>query len=82
MCVDGLEQTERDPDVDGEDVQVMSEAAVENGTEDCASTEDEDLCRVSILGGKTEGRGVLVVNLVDVLVQGTPVERLVRFRGC
>ena len=75
--IDGLEETEGDPDVHGEDVQVTAECAVEEGTRECASSEDEDLSGMRVLSSKTEGGGVLVVNLVDVLVQRTPVQSLV-----
>ena len=77
MGINGLEETEGDPDVDGEDVQVVAEHAVEDGTEDRAGSEDEDLGRVGVLGGKTEWSGVLVVNLVDVLVERSPVKSTV-----
>ena len=75
--VDGLEETEDDPNVDGDDVQVAAEGAVEDGACNRAGTENHDLSGVRVLGGETEGRGVLVVDLVDVLVQDTRVERLV-----
>jgi hypothetical protein len=49
--VDGLEETEGDPDVDGEDVQVVAEEAVEEWAGDGSLGEDEDLERVGVLGG-------------------------------
>lgn len=77
MRVDGLEETEDDPNVDGDDVQVAAEGAVEDGACNRAGTENHDLSGVRVLGGETEGRGVLVVDLVDVLVQRAPVESAV-----
>ena len=47
--VDSLEETESDPDVHGEDVQVAAEHAVEDGTKDRTSAEDKYLSRVSVL---------------------------------
>ncbi len=77
MGVDGLEEAEGDPDVDGEDVEVLGDVAVEEGTADGARAEDEDLERVGVLCCETEGGGVLVVDLVDVLVERTEMEGLV-----
>jgi len=77
VCIDGLEETENDPCVHRDDVKVGGEVAVDEGSEDRASTKDEDLCRVCVLGGETEGCGVLVMDLVDVAVEGAVVERLV-----
>jgi len=75
--VDSLEKTERDPDVDGEDVEVAAEPAVQKRSGEGSSAENEDLCRVCVLGSKTEGSRVLVVNLVDMFVEGTPMKSLV-----
>ena len=77
--IDGLEETERDPDVHRENVEVAGEVAEEERAADGAGAEDEDLERVGVLGCETEGRRVLVVDLVDVLVEGAPVKCLV---GC
>lgn len=77
--VDSLEKTEDDPDVDGKDVQVVTEHAVEDGTKDRASTEDKDFSWVSVFCSQTERSGVLVMNLVDVFVEWSPVQCLV---GC
>ena len=77
MRINSLEETESNPDVNGEDVQVAAEHAVEDGAEDSARAENEYLCGVRVLCRETEGRRVLVVNLVDVLVQDTGVKRLV-----
>lgn len=77
VCVDGLEETERDPDVDGEDVEVVAEEAVEEWSGDGSLGEDHDLKRVCVLGGESYGGRELVVELVDVLVEGSPVEATV-----
>ena len=74
VSVDGLEQPENDPDVDGDDVEVGSEETVEERSTDGTGTEDEDLEGVSVFSSQTERCAVLVVHLVDVLVEGTVVE--------
>ena len=79
VSINGLEETEDDPDVHGEDVEVASAKDVENRTSDRPSTEDEDLGWMCVLSSKAEGSRVFVVNFVNVLVHGTPVEELV---GC
>jgi len=76
VSVDGLEETEGDPDVHGEDVEVASAEDVENRTSDRCSTKDEDFSWMGVLSGEAEGSRVFVVNLVDVFVHGTPVEEL------
>jgi len=80
VSIDGLEETEDDPDVHGEDVEVASAKDIENWTSDCPSTEDEDFRWMGVLSSKTEGGRVLVVNFVDVLVHGTPVKELMSYR--
>lgn len=69
VCVDGLEQTEDDPNVHGQDVEVARERAVQDGTTDGAKAENHDLNGGCVFGSQTKGSGVLVVNLVDVLVE-------------
>lgn len=66
--VDGLEETEDDPCVHGEEVQVTSDANDENGRSDSAHTEQHRLDRRSVLGGQTERSRVSVVHLVNSLV--------------
>jgi hypothetical protein len=74
VSIDGLEQPENDPDVDGDDVEVGSEEAVEERSADSTGTKDENLERVGVFSSETERSAVLVVHLVDVLVEGTVVE--------
>jgi hypothetical protein len=38
--IDGLEQTENDPEVHGQNVQILGDCAPENRRTDCAKTED------------------------------------------
>jgi len=67
--VDGLEHTEADPRVHGQDVEVLGDGAEDDWDSDSAEAEDHDFNRRGVLGGQTEGSGVLVVDLVDVLVE-------------
>ena len=76
--VDGLEQAQRDPGVHGQDVQVAGNRAVQDGRKHRAEAEEHDLDRRRVLGRHAEGRRVLVVDLVHVLVEGPPVEHAVR----
>lgn len=77
MCVNSLEQTEGDPDVHCENVQVTTEVAVKERTSNRPSTKDHHLSRVGEFSRKTKRRGVLMMKLVDVLVQRAPMECLV-----
>jgi len=54
VSIDCLEETEDDPDVHGENVEVSGAENVENRTGDRSSTEDEDFSRMGVLGSKTE----------------------------
>ena len=76
--VDGLEQAESDPYVYRQDVQVASDGAPEDGRTDGWDSEKHDFDRRSVLSGETEWCGVLVVNFVDVLIEGTPMEGTVQ----
>ena len=79
MSIDGLEESEGDPDVHREDMKVATECTVQERAGDRARAENHDLSRVSVLRSKTERCRVLVVDLVNVLVKRAPVESLV---GC
>jgi hypothetical protein len=58
-------------------VEITSECSIEDGAGDGASSKNEDFGRVCIFSSKTEGCRVLVVELVDMLVEDTSMERLV-----
>lgn len=75
--VDSLEQTERDPNVNSEDVEVAGEVAIEDGTSNRTGAKDEHLSRVGILCSKTERSRILVVDLVNISVHWSPMKRLV-----
>ena len=69
MSIDGLEKTERDPDVDGDYVQVWLEPTVEQWPENRSRSEDHDFERMSVFRGEAEGCGILVVEFVDMFVE-------------
>lgn len=69
MGINGLEKTEGDPDVDGDYVQVWLDPAVEQWSENCPRSKDHDFERMCVLGGETEGCGILVVELVNMFVK-------------
>jgi hypothetical protein len=66
--VDGLEETKHNPCVHCQDVKILGDGAPDDGAADGAETQDHDLNGRSVLSSKTEGGGILVVDLVDVLV--------------
>jgi hypothetical protein len=67
--VDGLEHTEDNPSVHGQDVQILGDGAPNNGAADSSETQDHDFDRRRVFSSNAEGSGILVVDLVDVLVQ-------------
>ena len=79
MRINGLEETECDPEVDRDDMKVSGEVTVEKRSTDRPRAKDEDLCGMSVLCGQAEWRGVFVVDLMDMLVQRAIVQCLVRF---
>nr|POF13196.1 hypothetical protein CFP56_10344 [Quercus suber] len=68
MRVNGLEETQDDPDVHSQDVEVLGEGGPYDGATNGAGTEDHDFDRGCVFRREPERRGVLVVDLVDVLV--------------
>ena len=55
-------------------MKILSEKAVEERTRDSSLGENEDFERVGVLGGETDRGRKLVVKLVNVLVERSPVE--------
>ena len=68
MSIDSLEQSQHDPNVDRDDVQVRGEEAVGERAKNRASAKDEHFSGVSVFSSEAEWCGVLVVNLMNVLV--------------
>lgn len=77
MSIDSLEQPQNDPDVNSDNVKITSKCGVENGAGEGTSSKNEDFGGVGIFSSKAKGCGVLVVQLVDMLVEDTSMERLV-----
>lgn len=77
VSIDGLEQSESDPNVHGEDVEVLSEEAVEKRASEGSGSKDEDFSGVGVFSSEAEGGRVLVVDLVDMLIEGAVMEHLV-----
>ena len=74
--IDSLEQTDDDPGVHGQDVEILGDGAPNDGASDGTKTENHDFDGRGVLSSQTEGSGVLVVDLVDVLVkEGAGVHR-------
>lgn len=76
--IDGLEETEDDPEVHGDDVQVAGDGAPHDGAEDCAGAEDHDFNWRGVFGCEAEGGRVLVVDLVDAAIERAPVHGAMR----
>lgn len=74
MRIDGLEETEYNPAVHGEDVKVSSGEDPRDGDADGSEAEEEHLDWRSVFSGEAKGRRVGVVDLVDGLVQRAPVK--------
>ena len=55
MSIDGLEETENDPDVHGEDVEVAGAENVENRSSDGSGTEDENFSQMGVLSSEAKG---------------------------
>ena len=69
VCVDGLGQTEDDPNVHGQNVEILGDGAEDNGDTDGAETQDHDFDGRGVFSSQAKGSRVLVVDLVDVLVE-------------
>ena len=67
--VDGLEQTDDNPGVHGQNVKVLCDGAEDNGNSDSAKAQNHDFDGRRVFSRETKGGGVLVVDLVDVLVE-------------
>lgn len=74
--IDGLEETEGDPHIHGEDVEVSGEIAIKKGAENGACTQDGNFCGMRILCSESEGCRVLVMDFMDVFIQNASVQSL------
>lgn len=67
--INGLEDTEDDPNIHCQDVEILGDSAPQDWDTDATETEDHDLNGRGVLGSQTERSRVLVVDFVDVLVE-------------
>lgn len=73
--IDGLEQTEHNPQVHGDQVHVLGDGDPDDGGSDNTETQEHDLDRGRVLGGEAKGCAVGVVQLVDRFVERAVVQR-------
>jgi len=73
--INGLEETQDDPEVHGDEVELASHGNPDDRRANNAESEKHDLDRGGILGGQAEGGAVGVVQLVDGLVERAVVQR-------
>lgn len=78
VCVNSLEQTHGDPDIDGENVEVVEHRTPEKRRTDCSDTQEENLDWRCVLGGEAEGGSIRVVDLVHISIDRAPVECAMR----
>lgn len=77
MRINGLVKAQEDPNIDGDDMEVLRQEAVKKWAPYCAHSKDKDLERMRVFCSKTKWCTVLVVELVDVAVQRSIVQSLV-----
>lgn len=73
MRINRLEQSEDNPEIHGQDMQITEDGAVEDGDTDSTKTQYEHFDGRCVFGGEAKGSRVLVVDFMDVLVEGAPV---------
>ena len=72
--IDSLKQSEYDPDIHSQDVQVATQQTPDNGHADSSQAKNHDFDGGRVLGSKPKRRRVLMVDLVDIFVQRTPMQ--------
>jgi hypothetical protein len=73
VSIDSLKETEDNPEIHCQDVELTSAQNPNDRDASSAEPEDHDFNGRCVLGGKAERSRVLVVDLVNILVEGTPV---------
>ena len=73
VSIDSLEETEDNPKIHCQNVELTSAHNPNDGDNNSAKPEDHNFDRRCVLGGKSERSRVLVVDLVNVLIERTPV---------
>lgn len=76
--INGLKQPTYNPEIHRQDVEVSGDGAPYDGASDGPETQDHDLNGRSVLSGHAEGRGVLMVDLVDIFVKRAPMQCTMR----
>ena len=74
MCVDGLEQSEGDPDADREQMQVSSKVTPDDRNANSAEPKEHDLDRMGVFCSQPEWCCISVMLLVDDSVEGPVVD--------
>ena len=78
VSVDSLEQPQYNPNVHGENVEVTGYCTPEDRAANSTETENHNFDRRSIFSCHAKGGRILVVDLVNSLVKGTPMKCSVR----
>ena len=69
VSIDGLKQTENDPDIHGDNVQILGNGTEHNGNADASESKNHGFQGRCIFGSQAEGGAVLVMQLVNHLVE-------------
>jgi len=75
--VDSLKQSQDNPNINREDMEIASEGGVEDRATNGTGSKDQDFSGMGIYRCKTKRRRVLVMNFVDILVEETSMKCLV-----
>jgi hypothetical protein len=78
MRINSLEQATNDPQIHRQDVQILSDSAVDDRAANSSETQDHDFDRRRVFSGEAKGCRILMVNFMDVFVKRTPVHGAVR----
>jgi hypothetical protein len=74
VSIDSLEETEDNPEIHGQDMELTSDQNPNDWYTNSAKTENHDFNGRCILGSQSEWSRVLMVDFVDVLVERAPVQ--------
>ena len=67
--IDGLEQTEYNPSIHGQNVEILGDSAPQNRYADSSEPKHHDLDGRGVFSSQPERSRVLMVNLVDVFIE-------------
>ena len=77
MSVDSLKQSQDNPSINREDVEIVREGGVKDGANNGTGSKNQDFSGMGIFSCKTKRCRILVMYFVDILVEETSMERLV-----